>query len=149
MVHRDATDGAGFPLVFSAVGVINAHSLHDAPAVISDSTKRMAPQRMAPQMMEMMAPQMMDAWRPQMMRRTEPSFEAPYVSGGTRLPHGGLRPLHRKSTCLTRLTLGPCVVQIWLRNTRNLTQRNPRSPPCGGGDSFEVPALHWTLPTRD
>ena len=28
-------------------------------------------------------------------------------------PHGGARPFHRKSTCLTKLTLGPYVVQIW------------------------------------
>ena len=32
-------------------------------------------------------------------------------------PHGGVRPVHQKSTCLTQLTLGPRVVQIWSRNT--------------------------------
>jgi len=34
-----------------------------------------------------------------------------------RYPHGGVRPFHQKSTCLTQLTLGPYVVQIWSRNT--------------------------------
>ena len=33
------------------------------------------------------------------------------------LPHGELRPFHQKSTCLTQLTLGPYVMQIWPRNT--------------------------------
>ena len=33
------------------------------------------------------------------------------------LPHGGVRPFHQKSTCITQLTLGPCVVQNWSRNT--------------------------------
>ena len=28
----------------------------------------------------------------------------------------GVRPFHQKSTCLTQLTLGPHVVQIWPRN---------------------------------
>jgi len=32
-------------------------------------------------------------------------------------PHGGLRPVHPKSTCLTQLTLWPFVEQIWPRNT--------------------------------
>ena len=32
-------------------------------------------------------------------------------------PHGGLRPFHQKSTCLTQLTPGPCVVHFWSRNT--------------------------------
>jgi hypothetical protein len=31
-------------------------------------------------------------------------------------PHGGVRHFHEKSTCLTQLTLGRCVVQIWSRN---------------------------------
>ena len=35
-------------------------------------------------------------------------------------PHGGVRPFHQKSTCLTRLTLGSYVVQIWSRDPRNL-----------------------------
>ena len=33
-------------------------------------------------------------------------------------PHDGLRPFHQKATCLTRLTLGPYVVQIWSCNPR-------------------------------
>ena len=32
-------------------------------------------------------------------------------------PHGGVRPLHQKSTCLTQLSRGPYAVQIWSRNT--------------------------------
>jgi len=36
----------------------------------------------------------------------------------TRHPHGGARPFHQKSTCLTQLTSGPYVVQIWSRNVR-------------------------------
>ena len=34
-------------------------------------------------------------------------------------PHGGLRPVHQTSTCLTQLTLRPDVVQMWSRNARN------------------------------
>ena len=34
-------------------------------------------------------------------------------------PQSGARPSHRKSTCLEQFTLGPCVVQIWSRTTRN------------------------------
>ena len=34
--------------------------------------------------------------------------------GGDR-PHGGLRPFHQKSTCLTQLTLVPYVVRMWSR----------------------------------
>ena len=33
-------------------------------------------------------------------------------------PHGGVRPFHQKSTCLTQITLGPYVVQIWSRTPR-------------------------------
>ena len=39
------------------------------------------------------------------------------VSYRVRLPHGGVRPFHQKSTCLTQSTSGPHVVQIWLHNT--------------------------------
>ena len=35
---------------------------------------------------------------------------------GCRVPHGGVRPFHPKSTCLTQLNLGPDVVQIWSRD---------------------------------
>ena len=38
------------------------------------------------------------------------------------LPHGGIRPFHQKSTCLTELTSGPYVVQIWSRNARNFEE---------------------------
>jgi len=39
---------------------------------------------------------------------------------GLRVPHGGVRPVHQKSTCITQLALGPYVVQIWSRNTLEL-----------------------------
>jgi hypothetical protein len=35
-------------------------------------------------------------------------------------PHGGVPPFHRKSTCMTRSTLGPNVVQIRSRNSLEL-----------------------------
>ena len=34
----------------------------------------------------------------------------------SRQPHGGVRPFHQKSTCLSQLNLGPHVGQIWSRN---------------------------------
>jgi len=36
------------------------------------------------------------------------------------VPHGGVRPFHQKSICLTQSTLGPYVVHIWSRNTLEL-----------------------------
>ena len=33
------------------------------------------------------------------------------------LSHGGVRPFHQKSACLTQLTLGLYAVRIWSRNT--------------------------------
>ena len=30
-------------------------------------------------------------------------------------PHGGLRPLHQRSTCITQLICGPFLVRIWPR----------------------------------
>ena len=44
-------------------------------------------------------------------------------------PHGGARPFHQKSTCLTQFTLGPYVLQIWSRDPCP-RQRNSRTPPC-------------------
>ena len=46
----------------------------------------------------------------------------PSTSSSTRSlsPHGGARPVHQKSTCLTQLTLGPYVVRIWSRYPSNL-----------------------------
>ena len=44
-----------------------------------------------------------------------------YASSGGRAittfrsPHGGVRTIHQKSTCLTQSSLGPDVVQIWSR----------------------------------
>ena len=35
----------------------------------------------------------------------------------SRLPHGGVRPFHHKSICLTQLMSESHVVQIWSRNT--------------------------------
>jgi len=35
---------------------------------------------------------------------------------GSRLPPGGVRPFHQKSTCITQSILGPYVVHIWSRN---------------------------------
>ena len=46
-----------------------------------------------------------------------------------RVPHGGVRPFHQRSTYITRLTLGPHVVQIWSRCPWG--ERNPRTAPCG------------------
>jgi len=47
------------------------------------------------------------------------------VTGERTLPHGGVRPFHQKSTCLTQLTLGRYVVQIWSRYARNLEPTKP------------------------
>ena len=40
-------------------------------------------------------------------------------------PHGGLRPSHQKPTCLTGLTPGAYVVQVWSRNARNFEPMKP------------------------
>ena len=46
--------------------------------------------------------------------------------------HGGVRPFHQKSACLTQLTGGPYVVQSWSRNTPDFRGAgNPRTPPSG------------------
>ena len=42
-------------------------------------------------------------------------------------PYVGLRPFHQKSTRITQLSVGPCVVQLLSRRG----ERNLRSPPCG------------------
>jgi len=50
--------------------------------------------------------------------------------GSHGFPHGGLRPLHQKSTCLKQLTLGPYAVQIWSL-TQRFTYSDDWSPkPC-------------------
>ena len=41
--------------------------------------------------------------------------------------HGGVRPFHRKSNCLTQSTSEPCAFQIWSK----LEPPHPRGPPCG------------------
>ena len=62
---------------------------------------------------------------------------------GFRVPYGGVRPFHQKSTCLAQLTLGPNVVQIWLRNTLkfggNETLKLHRVG--GGASGFSPPSL--------
>ena len=40
-------------------------------------------------------------------------------------PHGGVRPCHQKSICLTQSTLGPDVVHTWSRYSPNLEETNP------------------------
>jgi hypothetical protein len=58
------------------------------------------------------------------------------VSPNRSKPHGGVRAFHQKTTCLTQLTLGPCVVQIWSRNTpesginETLVLRQAGGTPC-------------------
>ena len=52
---------------------------------------------------------------------TGPWMRRPFFEkSATEVTHGGLRPFHQKSTCLTQLTLGPCVVHIWTRNPPKL-----------------------------
>ena len=41
------------------------------------------------------------------------------------VPHGGLRPVHQKSTCITQLTLGPYVVQIRSRSVQISERTKP------------------------
>ena len=45
-------------------------------------------------------------------------LRSPGGGAGPAVPHGGVRPFHQKSTCLTNLTFEPCVVQIWSRTPR-------------------------------
>jgi len=40
-------------------------------------------------------------------------------------PHGGGRPFHQKSNCITQITLGPYVVQIWSRYGGNFDPTKP------------------------
>ena len=49
------------------------------------------------------------------------------------LTHGGVRPFHQTSTCLTQLTGGPCVVQIWLRAVRNVEPAKPANSTMWAG----------------
>ena len=39
--------------------------------------------------------------------------------------HHGVRTFHKKSTCLTQLTLGPYVVHIWSRNPQHVEATKP------------------------
>ena len=46
-------------------------------------------------------------------------------SGGIESPHGGLRPVHQKSTCLSQSTSGPYVVRCWSHCPPNLEGVKP------------------------
>ena len=47
-----------------------------------------------------------------------PKVRAKFPEGACSVvPHGGVPPFHQKPACLTQLTLGPYVVQIWSRQT--------------------------------
>ena len=64
------------------------------------------------------------------MTHTRPEF------GETKIttkwaPHGGERPFHQKSTCLTQLTLGAYWCKFGHVSPRILGERNLRTPPCG------------------
>ena len=65
--------------------------------------------------------------------------------GGSCAPRGGVRPFHRKSTCLTQLTLGPYVVYIWSSYVKNNEPTKPSSSTewivkqCRGPDSKTPP----------
>ena len=56
-----------------------------------------------------------------------------------RVPNGGVRPFHQKSTCITQFTLGPNVAQMWSRNTPktspNETHEAHREEGVTSGDS--------------
>ena len=52
-------------------------------------------------------------------------------------PHGGLRPSHPKSTCLTQFTSGPYVVQSWSRNPRKSEAAKPTN------------SIVWLVPPSD
>ena len=50
-------------------------------------------------------------------RKTEPETRNLEPQNRKPRPHGGVRPFHSKSTCITQSTLGPHLAQIWSRNT--------------------------------
>ena len=53
-------------------------------------------------------------------RTAESLFRSPLCD-----PSGGVRPFQQKSACITSLTLGPNVVQIWSRNVRISERTKP------------------------
>ena len=62
-------------------------------------------------------------------QRIKPNDQARLQGVGSpccRVPHGGARPFHQKSSCTTQLTLGRYVVQIWSRATEK-QQRSHRN----------------------
>ena len=50
----------------------------------------------------------------------------------SRVPHGGVRPFNRKSTCLTQSTCGPSAVQIWSHNPQNVEATRHSNSTVGG-----------------
>ena len=75
----------------------------------------------------------------------------------TRTSHGGLWPCNQKSTYLTQLTLGPHIVQMWSRNTRECwwqtvrvwDLRNMRSESGPIKEFKSAPLSHPTPPLSD
>ena len=55
----------------------------------------------------------------EIMSQRKPRTQPCGTSMAERQPHGRLRSVHQKSTCLTRIASGPCVVQIRSRDARN------------------------------
>ena len=51
-------------------------------------------------------------------------------------PHGGVRPRHQKSTCVTQSTLGPNVVKLWSRNPPDL-EGTKLTHSFGGNETLE------------
>ena len=56
-------------------------------------------------------------------------------------PHGGLRPVHRKSTGLKQLSLGSYVVQIWSSYVQNLSTGNPQTLSFGSSQKRDLACL--------
>ena len=86
-----------------------------------------------------------------------PGFQVPAGLDGV-LPHGGLRPFHQKSTCITQLTLGPNAVQIWPRNPRVSEATKPSNLTVWMGTLWALVERVWveenilcglSLPTAD
>ena len=73
---------------------------------------------------------------PRNCEATKPAYSTVRVNGTNRLskrhscvrrtiPHDGVRPFHRKSTCLPQSTSGPYVVQIWSRYAHCFQREKP------------------------
>ena len=63
------------------------------------------------------------------------------------ITHSGARTFHQKSTCLTQLTLGSHVVQIWSRFHPSLEETEPafidRGTLTSDGRLYATVWLHW------